>query len=168
MNGDPYADTFPTERGCEPGITGVDSTQIQDEELTDAQIEKLDENDNLIITLIQDFLGVPCDYVDDDMCDIVHTIGDMISTWGEQKKGVPEVESYPYIIRVVEGCKHLDVTEYVRTWPATRFEPAEYEGYAVCNNCGETLDLFEIPDGCVVTEGNDECPINLKKGQPEE
>ena len=66
--------------------------------LTDAQIEKLDENDSLIVNLIENFLGVECNYEDDDMCDIVHTIGDMISEWGEKQKGVPEIESYPYVL----------------------------------------------------------------------
>ena len=80
------------------------------QELTNEQIAKLDHNDNLIIYLIEEFLETPCDYVDDDMCDIVHTIGDMIAEWGEKQKGVPEIESYPYIIEDLPSQQELGGT----------------------------------------------------------
>lgn len=42
-------------------------------------------------------------------------------------------------------CTHLSITEYIRQlYPATQDQPAEYGGYAICNECGERLDLDDV------------------------
>jgi hypothetical protein len=42
-------------------------------------------------------------------------------------------------------CAHLSVTEYIhKVFAATRDQPAEYGGYAICNECGERLDLDDV------------------------
>lgn len=66
-------------------------------ELTTKEMETIDAGEASIIDCISNILGVSCDYVDDDMTDLVHTIYDQIATWGEIKKNVPEKISYPYI-----------------------------------------------------------------------
>ena len=42
-------------------------------------------------------------------------------------------------------CTHLSITEYIRQlYPATQDQPAEYGCYAICNECGERLDLDDV------------------------
>ena len=42
-------------------------------------------------------------------------------------------------------CRHLVVTEQIRTYPATRFQPAESEARYICHECGAILDFSDLP-----------------------
>ena len=54
-------------------------------------------------------------------------------------------------------CNHNKVTIYSRqTSAATRYEPAEYSQWAQCNECGEVLDLSDVPAGADEREGDAE------------
>lgn len=66
-------------------------------QLTDAEIDKLDAGESAIIDTIEAILGVKCDYVNDNMNEIVHDIFEQIAEWGEEVKKVPESQSYPYV-----------------------------------------------------------------------
>ena len=48
---------------------------------------------------------------------------------------------------------------------ATREEPEEYEEWGVCVDCGETLDMSDIPDDAEKTERNYEPSL---RGMPSE
>ena len=44
-------------------------------------------------------------------------------------------------------CDHRSVTGYSKIYRmASLEEPAEYTEWAVCNNCGETLDWDDVPE----------------------
>jgi hypothetical protein len=43
----------------------------------------------------------------------------------------------------------------------TLYEPAEYVGVAECNECGEILDLDDIPDDSEVTEAKQRISFTL-------
>ena len=54
-------------------------------------------------------------------------------------------------------CTHPVVTAYYTlSRRESRLEPAEYSGYAICNDerCGARLDLDDVPYGAVVLEGD--------------
>lgn len=56
-------------------------------------------------------------------------------------------------------CDHRNVTIYSRlVVAATRYEPAEYDEWAVCNDCGERLDISDIPEGADEREGELDMP----------
>jgi hypothetical protein len=48
-------------------------------------------------------------------------------------------------------CEHPRVTEYLHRYPATQYEPEEIVGRAVCDECGEALDLEDVPEGASET-----------------
>lgn len=51
-------------------------------------------------------------------------------------------------------CSHLSVTEFVhQIYSATRDQPAEYGGHAVCNLCGDTINLDDVPEIAVRRQG---------------
>ena len=44
-------------------------------------------------------------------------------------------------------CDHKHVTFYSKkAYPAGRYEPAEYDEWAQCDDCGEVMDVSDIPD----------------------
>lgn len=44
-------------------------------------------------------------------------------------------------------CEHLNVTVYWRLYAAaTLYDPAEYEGKAQCNDCGEWMDPEDVSE----------------------
>lgn len=44
-------------------------------------------------------------------------------------------------------CKHENkVTLYLRCYPGTRYDPPETEGKAQCNDCGDWMDLEDVPE----------------------
>lgn len=52
-----------------------------------------------------------------------------------------------------DQCQHMHVNVYsrcvsIQTWE----EPAEYEFRVICKDCGEEMDVSEIPDGAEETE----------------
>jgi hypothetical protein len=50
-------------------------------------------------------------------------------------------------------CEHMRVTIVSkRVAIATRYEPAEYDQRAVCKDCGEMMDISDIPEGAEVDE----------------
>ena len=51
-----------------------------------------------------------------------------------------------------EKCFHPSVTEYVKTYLATRFQPAETETHYICDECGADLDWWMLDDDCKITE----------------
>jgi hypothetical protein len=48
-------------------------------------------------------------------------------------------------------CEHPRVTEYLHYFPSSQWEPAEYVGWAVCDECGESLHLQDVPHDASVT-----------------
>ena len=66
----------------------------------------------------------------------------------------------------MNDCPHNNMEVYSRMISrATREEPAEYLEWGVCTDCGETLDLSDIPGEAEVTEGDNEPPMH---GMPSE
>ena len=60
----------------------------------------------------------------------------------------------------MNDCPHNNMEVYSRLIScATREEPAEYLEWGVCTDCGETLDLSDIPDKAEITEGDNEPPL---------
>jgi len=54
-------------------------------------------------------------------------------------------------------CQHLSVTEYLRIkYAETRDQPAEWDGHAICNECGERLDTDDVLSYAERIEGNAE------------
>ena len=66
----------------------------------------------------------------------------------------------------MNDCPHKNIEVFSRMISrATREEPAEYLAWGVCTDCGETLDLSDIPAEAEVTEGDNEPPM---RGLPSE
>ena len=52
-------------------------------------------------------------------------------------------------------CDHEHVTIYSKlAYPATRYEPAEYDEWAQCDDCGDVMDVSDIPDGAEEDTGD--------------
>ena len=50
-------------------------------------------------------------------------------------------------------CEHMEVTIYTRLHAQeTRETPAEYESRAQCEECGNWIDVADIPEGALVHE----------------
>ena len=50
-------------------------------------------------------------------------------------------------------CEHKEITVYYKLVAAeTRYEPAEYEEFAQCDDCGKTGDVSDFPDADVTDE----------------
>ena len=63
-------------------------------------------------------------------------------------------------------CQHLNVTVYsVISSRATRYEPAEYCEWAECQDCGETIDIGDVPEDANIKDGD--APISYR-GTPHE
>lgn len=63
-------------------------------------------------------------------------------------------------------CPHNNMEVYSRLLSrATREEPAEYLEWGVCTDCGEILDLSDIPDDADTSEGREDPPT---RGTPSE
>jgi hypothetical protein len=62
----------------------------------------------------------------------------------------------------MNDCKHMTVTTHLRLYAAeTLHMPAEYVGVAECNECGEILDLDDIPDDAEVEEAKQRISFTL-------
>jgi hypothetical protein len=63
-------------------------------------------------------------------------------------------------------CQHNSVTIYSRlVFRATRYEPAEYDNWAECDECGKQMDLSDAVD----TEVSDEIEVYRERpGSPHE
>lgn len=58
------------------------------------------------------------------------------------------MEEYHHQLEKSEPCPHLHVTIHRRLYAMeTRYEPAEYEYKAQCDDCGEWMETEEIPEG---------------------
>ena len=63
-------------------------------------------------------------------------------------------------------CQHLNVTVYSLLFrPATREEPEEYEEWAECHDCGERIDIEEVPEDANIKDGDS--PMSYR-GTPHE
>ncbi len=50
----------------------------------------------------------------------------------------------------MEPCSHPRITEILHRYPASRDEPAEIVGMAVCSECGKVMDLEDVPEGAKI------------------
>jgi hypothetical protein len=75
-------------------------------ELTNRQIEILDSGESSIVRCMCEILGIDeeCLYKSDDATDRIHTIYDIIATFGEVALGIPEMETYPYVEDFTYQC----------------------------------------------------------------
>lgn len=63
-------------------------------------------------------------------------------------------------------CPHKNMEVYSRLISrATHEEPAEYLEWGECADCGETLDLSDIPEDAETSEGKEDPPM---RGTPSE
>lgn len=51
-------------------------------------------------------------------------------------------------------CEHMEVTIYSRLWAMqTLYEPEEYTYKAQCEDCGEWMDVEDVPEDAEVHDG---------------
>jgi hypothetical protein len=49
-------------------------------------------------------------------------------------------------------CPHSSVTEHVKIYPASQFQPSESAAHYICDECGADLDWWMLDDDCKITE----------------